>query len=109
MLAGKEAAAVAAPLLRWVRTWHVGEAEDPRAMPVEELAAALRGVDASADVRVCDGILAALDEAAREAGREGCVLVFGSFTTVEAALRRLQEPESWRKPRNEGSTGTGDA
>jgi dihydrofolate synthase/folylpolyglutamate synthase len=89
LLADKPAAGVAGPLLAWAECWHIGAADDPRAMRVGDLAAALKGLDPAADVRAYRSLAEAVGGAAALATGEGdCILVFGSFTTVEAALRR---------------------
>jgi dihydrofolate synthase/folylpolyglutamate synthase len=87
-LKDKEPAQIAGPLARAVGVWHLGQARTPRALPTRELHAALEAVDLCPDVRLYTDIEDALDgaEAAAQAG--DCVLAFGSFTTVEAALRR---------------------
>lgn len=92
MLSDKEPAAVAGHLRQWVDLWHVGAAEDSRAMPAGDLSAALRTVDAAADIRTYTKIGEAI-AGARDAVTLGdCILVLGSFTTVEAALRQIREP-----------------
>jgi dihydrofolate synthase/folylpolyglutamate synthase len=89
MLADKEAAAVAAPLMEWAQRWHVAAAEDPRAMPAEALAGAIQGLDPAAAVARYGDLPKALAGAVAASGDGDCILVFGSFTTVEAALRRI--------------------
>jgi folylpolyglutamate synthase/dihydropteroate synthase len=59
-------------------------------MPVGELASVLAELGSCAEIRVYDGIGKAVDGAWEAAGTGDCVLVFGSFTTVESALRRIQ-------------------
>jgi folylpolyglutamate synthase/dihydropteroate synthase len=70
-----------------VDTWHLVTAPGSRGMPVADLAEAVRRGAPGADIRLWGdadtaiaGVLDALDD-------DGCVLVFGSFTLVEAALR----------------------
>jgi dihydrofolate synthase/folylpolyglutamate synthase len=89
MLADKEAAAIVAPLMAWTQRWHVAAAEDPRAMPAEILAGAIRGLDPTAALTSYRDMPAALASAVEVSGEGDCILVFGSFTTVEAALRRI--------------------
>ncbi len=85
--ADKDAAAIAAALADWVDTWHAVPAPGSRGMPVEALAAAItRGVP-GARIRHHLGLDAAVDTLIASAGADDCVVVFGSFTTVEAALR----------------------
>jgi dihydrofolate synthase/folylpolyglutamate synthase len=85
--ADKDAVAVAAALRDRVDTWHLVTAPGSRGMPVADLAEAVRRGAPGADIRLWGdadtaiaGVLDALDD-------DGCVLVFGSFTLVEAALR----------------------
>lgn len=90
MLADKDPAAVATPLSEWVDLWHLGMAEDSRAMPVEGLYAALSGIVPARKIRKYDGIGAAVSGARSAALENDCILAFGSFTTVEAALRQCR-------------------
>ncbi|MEA3275344.1 MAG: bifunctional tetrahydrofolate synthase/dihydrofolate synthase [Pseudomonadota bacterium] len=90
-LADKEPAAIAGPLAAQVDSWHLGQAAHPRALPVSKLRSALRGVDLGRDLRAYPDIEAALEGAARAARPGDCILAFGSFTTVEAALRRTHK------------------
>jgi dihydrofolate synthase/folylpolyglutamate synthase len=93
LLADKQATGVAGPLLEWADCWHIGQAEDPRAMRVDNLAAALRGLAPGARVRSYPSIAEAAAGAAQAAaGERDCILAFGSFTTVEAVLRRWKDP-----------------
>jgi dihydrofolate synthase/folylpolyglutamate synthase len=87
VLRDKEPAAVAAPLAERVAAWHLGQASDPRALSAEELGDALAGLALGAEVHPHAAIEAALAAAERSAGPGDCILAFGSFTTVEAALR----------------------
>lgn len=88
VLRDKEPAAIAAPLAAAVASWHLGQAQDPRALAATDLRAALGGVDLGADVHLYVSLEEALAGAAATAGCGDCVLAFGSFTTVAAALRR---------------------
>jgi len=89
LLADKDPKAVAGPLVPWVETWFLGQSSDPRAMPVERLAEGLAAVLAGREPRILPDLPAALDAALAQSAPGDCLLVFGSFTTVEAALRRL--------------------
>ncbi|MCF7985879.1 MAG: bifunctional tetrahydrofolate synthase/dihydrofolate synthase [Thiohalocapsa sp.] len=87
MLADKDAAEVARALAPPIDHWHLAPAPDPRAMTVDALR---RGVEsgASADsIAVYSDIDRALSGAAAAAGAGDCIVVCGSFTSVEAALR----------------------
>ena len=83
----KDLLAIAGPLIGQVDAWYLGSSATPRALSATELHAALQGMAAGQKLKDCGDIAAAL-RAAAEAARSGdCILVFGSFTTVEAALR----------------------
>ena len=93
LLADKEPAAVAGPLLEWVDCWHLGAAACPRALPVAELIAALKALGTerglTLNLKEYGGIEAAIAGAGASALTGDCILAFGSFTTVEAVLRGL--------------------
>lgn len=89
VLADKEPDAIAGPLVPLVDHWHLGQTSDQRALPVAELAKALDRLADPAVISRYATIDAALDGATQAAGPDDRILVFGSFTTVEAALRRL--------------------
>ena len=61
---------------------------DSRALSAADLAAALEDVAAISDMSLHDRIDDALSAAAAQAWPGDCILVFGSFSTVEAALLR---------------------
>ena len=92
MLSDKEPGTVVGHLLEWVDLWHLGAAEDPRAMPTGDLGAALRAVDVGVDLRTYGAIREAIAGARKAAEVGDCILVFGSFSTVEAAMRQIPEP-----------------
>ncbi len=88
ILADKEVGAVVKPLLPLVDSWYLTQPADLRAMPVDDLAALFEGVE---PVRVaCTEAepAAAMAQASSSAAAGDCILVFGSFSIVEAALRR---------------------
>lgn len=89
MLAGKDPEAVAGPLAPLIDAWYLGQGTDPRAMPAERLAERLPGVLAGAECRTFPDLSGALAAALTASGPGDCLLVFGSFTTVEAGLRWL--------------------
>lgn len=89
VLKDKEPADVAGPLMELVDCWHLGQASDARALPVGELCARLATLGAGLDLRQCATLQGALEGAVRAAGPGDCILSFGSFTTVEAAIRYL--------------------
>lgn len=79
------------PLLPLFATWHLAQAEDRRALPVADLAAAVtaaRDRTAPTAAVLSHGSIAEALAAAKGGARRGdCVVVLGSFTTVEGALR----------------------
>lgn len=89
LLADKDAEAVVTPLAPWADTWFLSQSMDPRAMPVERLTECLASVLASAEQHLSPDLSCALDAALARSTPGDCLLVFGSFTTVEAALRRM--------------------
>jgi dihydrofolate synthase/folylpolyglutamate synthase len=89
VLADKDPEAIAKPLIPWVETWILSQSGDPRAMSVDRLAAGVAGVLGDADRQVVPDLAGALDRALALSVPGDCVLVYGSFTTVEAALRRV--------------------
>jgi dihydrofolate synthase/folylpolyglutamate synthase len=88
-LADKDAEAVVDPLIPWVETWFLSQSRDPRAMPVERLAECLAPLLVGSEQRILPDLAVALDAALTLSAPGDCLLVFGSFTTVEVAMRRL--------------------
>jgi dihydrofolate synthase/folylpolyglutamate synthase len=90
LLEDKDAAGVIAPLAPLIDFWHLGPAPSDRAMALSALEAAV----ALASPAAASTSNATVDEAlasARAAADDGdLILVFGSFVTVEAALRSLE-------------------
>jgi dihydrofolate synthase/folylpolyglutamate synthase len=89
VLGDKEPEAIAGPLAPLIETWFLSQSSDPRAMPAERLAERLVGVLGDAGRCVLPDLPGALDAAVAQSAPGDCLLVFGSFTTVEAALRRM--------------------
>jgi len=87
LLGDKDARAVMAPLAAIIERWHLGLAATDRAMRLEELTAALADVAPTAATVPHASLDQALAAAAAEAAPDDLILVFGSFMTVEAALR----------------------
>jgi len=87
LLADKDASAVIGPLSGLIERWHLAVSESERAMPVEQLSMALAEAAPTAHSVQHPDLDHALSAAAAEAAPEDLVLVFGSFMTVEAALR----------------------
>lgn len=89
VLADKDPESIAAPLSPLIDTWYLSQSADPRAMPAERLAERLSGVLGDTQRQILPDLTRALDAALGQSAPGDCLLVFGSFTTVEAALRRV--------------------
>jgi dihydrofolate synthase/folylpolyglutamate synthase len=89
ILSDKEPLEIAAPVAERVAAWHLGQARDARAMASSDLKNALTPLIPQDRLRVYADIESALDGAAGCARSGDCVLAFGSFTTIEAAMRRF--------------------
>jgi dihydrofolate synthase/folylpolyglutamate synthase len=95
VLRDKALAEILAPLLPLFETWDLAQAEDDRALPVADLAAAVVAAGRSVEVgrpgavEAHRSVAEALQAAKRRAEGDDCVVVFGSFTTVEGALRAV--------------------
>lgn len=89
VLTGKDPAALVAPLTSWAETWLLSQSDDPRAMSVERLTAEVATLLGPAVRRTLTDLPGALDAAQSLSAPGDCVLVYGSFTTVEAALLRM--------------------
>jgi len=87
VLRDKDPRAIAEPLTGQVDAWYLGHSADPRALPAADLRAGLAGLAADRALHQCGGITETLQTAAGKARAGDCILAFGSFTTVEAALR----------------------
>ncbi len=87
----KDVANILAPLGPLVESWHLGEVESPRAMPLQTLRILAESCMLP-DVQVHPGVTEAYREAAARAGPDGTVVVFGSvFAVGEVLLYRKQE------------------
>jgi len=91
ILSDKDPGEVAAPVAERVAEWHLGRARDPRAMASSDLKIALTPLIPHDRLHTYADIESALDGAAGCARSGDCILAFGSFTTIEAAMRRLGE------------------
>lgn len=89
VLADKDPEAITAPLAPLIGAWYLSQSSDPRALPAERLAERLSGVLGDAERRVVPDLPGALEVALTQSAPGDHLLVFGSFTTVEAALRRV--------------------
>ena len=92
MLADKDIAGVAAALRQRITCWLVAPSAGPRGASSAHLCDALieAGVDESTIV-ACDDVADALSVALGRAGEADRITVFGSFVTVAAALRALEQ------------------
>ncbi len=86
VLADKSPERIAEPLLPHIEAWYLAQSEDPRAMPVGQLAERLDGMLGTAAVGIFSDIGQALDAALAASAPGDCLLVLGSFTTVARAL-----------------------
>jgi dihydrofolate synthase/folylpolyglutamate synthase len=87
-LSDKDAAGIVAELADQVDSWHLAPAPSLRGMAVDRLADAVSAV-APDRARTCyDDLESALDAAAGATSAGDCILVFGSFVSVEVALRK---------------------
>ncbi|HSQ06085.1 MAG TPA: bifunctional tetrahydrofolate synthase/dihydrofolate synthase [Chromatiaceae bacterium] len=89
VLADKNPESIAAPLSPLIDTWYLSQSADPRAMPAGRLAERLSGALGDTERKILPDLPRALDAALGQSAPGDCLLVFGSFTTVEAALRRV--------------------
>lgn len=101
VLRDKAVAEILAPLMPLFASWDLGQAADPRALPVAELQAAVAaaggtgGAAGPASIAAHGSIAAALEAARRRAHTGDCIVVLGSFTTVEGALRGAGLTRPW--------------
>jgi len=87
LLADKDAQAVAAALAALIDHWHLAPAPTARAMPVDQLDAAVSASSPECKISRYANVDLAINGAANASKPDDCVLVFGSFVTVEAGLR----------------------
>lgn len=91
MLRDKDAAAVAAELAGDIDLWYLAGLEGSRSLPAAELAAMVTPVVGLERVRTVEQVAAACRAAMAEAKSGDRILIFGSFHTVEAAMRLLPD------------------
>lgn len=89
LLADKDARGIIAPLAALIDHWHLAPAPSERAMALAHARAALVEVVPSAAATGYAAVRDALAGAEALACRGDLILVFGSFVTVEVALRSL--------------------
>ncbi|MBB1127184.1 bifunctional tetrahydrofolate synthase/dihydrofolate synthase [Thiospirillum jenense] len=82
----KDAVGIAQQLAPVIDTWHLAAAASERALPVEQLAAAVATAQPSRPYHNYPDLNAALHAVQTQAHSGDTVLVTGSFVTVEAAL-----------------------
>lgn len=87
LLDDKDAVAISATLAGMVDQWHLAPAPGRRAMPVPQLQEAVLATTPAVPPRLYGDLDEAIAAVAALAAGEDSVLVFGSFLTVEAALR----------------------
>ncbi len=86
----KDVPKILGPLGPLVKSWHLGEAESPRAIPLQTLRILAESCRLP-EVHTHPSVTEAYREAAARAGREGTVVVFGSvFAVGEILLYRPQ-------------------
>lgn len=86
-LRDKDHAGVVAALRDQFDHWHLAGLESERGLSGHELANRISGQIPPDQFTVCSEVRHALDIAVHGTGREGRVVVFGSFHTVEVAMR----------------------
>ncbi len=90
LLADKDVEAVAAALDPVVDRWFLAGLDGPRALAAADLARRIRAAAVRGPVAADPDVARALARAQRAADAGDRIVVFGSFHTVEAALRRLE-------------------
>jgi dihydrofolate synthase / folylpolyglutamate synthase len=96
MLKDKDIEGVASALSPLVAEWFVAPLPIPRGADLERLESALRGTNITAPVVRCNDVADAVHRARERAGPDDRILVFGSFYTVAAALRALNQSVAQR-------------
>jgi dihydrofolate synthase/folylpolyglutamate synthase len=91
MLKDKDIEGVVAAVSSLLDEWFIAPLPGPRGADVERLESALRSASVAAPVARCDDVVSALQRARERAGPDDKILVFGSFYTVAAALRALNQ------------------
>ncbi len=82
MLADKDIEGVCRAVHGRITHWHAATLQGPRAASAETVAQAIRRSGAQGDISCFDSPRSAFDEAARTAGGNDRIVVFGSFLTV---------------------------
>ncbi|MCP5141304.1 MAG: bifunctional tetrahydrofolate synthase/dihydrofolate synthase [Chromatiales bacterium] len=90
MLRTKDVAGVLGAVAAHVDAWYLAGLPPPLGLAVSELRAHLDTFGVVGSVANCDNVADALQAARAAAGPEDRIVVFGSFVTVEHAMRALQ-------------------
>ncbi|NND45884.1 MAG: bifunctional tetrahydrofolate synthase/dihydrofolate synthase [Xanthomonadales bacterium] len=91
MLRDKDVEGAVAALAGQVSHWYLASLDGARGQSGQSLHKRLRNVPGARRATSFDSVAQALDVARKQAGATDTVLVFGSFQTVAAALRRLDQ------------------
>lgn len=91
MLADKDVAGVVQRLGGRVDHWLVASPPGPRAKPAGELAEVVRSVSGCSDVRVCESVRDAYEQAGKSAAEGDRIIAFGSFLTVAEVMKALRK------------------
>ncbi len=97
ILNDKPAERMAAPLVELIDRWYLGQTADERALPAETLAVRLAGLLGQDRCQIFGDIASAIDQALAEARAGDGLVIFGSFTTVAAALRHPACPSEAKR------------
>ena len=85
----KDIEGVSGTLAGVIDGWHLAPLPGPRGLTAEQVSDRISGVIPDDRIRTFPSVREALASAREAAGKEGCVLVFGSFLTVSEALALL--------------------
>jgi dihydrofolate synthase/folylpolyglutamate synthase len=91
MLKDKDINGVVAAVSAQVREWFVAPLPGPRGADLDRMTGALREARAAGSVTSCSDVATALRRARGLAGPDDKIVVFGSFHTVAAALRAMNQ------------------
>ena len=91
MLADKDVAGVVQRLGGRVDHWLVASPPGPRAKPAGELAEVVSSVSGCSDVRVCESVRDAYEQAGKSAAEGDRIIAFGSFLTVAEVMKALRK------------------
>ena len=89
LLADKDAAGIAGPLVPFVDTWYLARPRSTRGMDLDRLSQGIRGTGVAGAIQVFGSVADALEVARAGAVKDDTLLVFGSFVTVGEAMHHL--------------------